>query len=82
MPDSKFKTLASLGKYHARVGLNTPNDVGDVMVGALLEDMGYTVKDIPFTGYIGTAQWVRTHAGTSRRSCARWRRARNWPSPA
>ena len=46
MPDSKFKTLASLGKYHARVGLNTPNDVGDVMVGALLEDAGYTLKDI------------------------------------
>jgi ABC-type nitrate/sulfonate/bicarbonate transport system substrate-binding protein len=28
------------------VGLNTPNDVGDVMVGALLEDTGYTLKDI------------------------------------
>src|ERR1700684_200788 len=115
MPDSKFKTVASLGKYHARVGLNTPNDVGDVMVGALLEDTGYKLKDIkqvipaggfptllkllpagkvdaiwlpeplgtiaeqdlgavpladfdqgsmqnfPFTGYIGTAQWVRNH---------------------
>jgi NitT/TauT family transport system substrate-binding protein len=46
MPDSRFKTVASLGKYHARVGLNTPNDVGDVMVGALLEDTGYTLKDI------------------------------------
>jgi len=118
MPDSKFKTVAALGKYHARVGLNTPNDVGDVMVGALLEDTGYTLKDIrqvipvggfpalltmlpagkvdaiwlqeplgtiaeqelgavpladfdqasmqnfPFTGYIGTAQWVRAHPGT------------------
>jgi NitT/TauT family transport system substrate-binding protein len=46
MPDSRFKTVASLGKYHARVGLNTPNDVGDVMVGALLEDTGYTLRDI------------------------------------
>jgi NitT/TauT family transport system substrate-binding protein len=46
MPDSRFKTVASLGKYHARVGLNTPNDVGDVMVGALLEDTGYALKDI------------------------------------
>jgi NitT/TauT family transport system substrate-binding protein len=118
MPDSKFNTLAALGKYHARVGLNTPNDVGDVMVGALLEDAGYTLKDIrqvipaggfpallkmlpagkvdaiwlpeplgtiaeqdlgatpladfdqgsmqnfPFTGYIGSAQWVRTHGST------------------
>jgi NitT/TauT family transport system substrate-binding protein len=118
MPDSRFKTVASLGKYHARVGLNTPNDVGDVMVGALLEDTGYALRDIrqvipvggfpallkmlpagkvdaiwlpeplgtiaeqevgavpladfdqgsmenfPFTGYIGTTQWVRTHAST------------------
>ena len=46
MPGSRFKTVASLGKYHARVGLNTPNDVGDVMVGALLEDTGYTLRDI------------------------------------
>jgi NitT/TauT family transport system substrate-binding protein len=118
MPDSRFKTVASLGQYHARVGLNTPNDVGDVMVGALLKDTGYTLKNIrqvipaggfpallkmlpagkvdaiwlpeplgtiaeqelgavpladfdrgsmqnfPFTGYIGTTQWVRTHAST------------------
>jgi NitT/TauT family transport system substrate-binding protein len=118
MPGSRFKTLASLGKYHARVGLNTSNDVGDVMVDALLEGTGYTLKDIrqiipgggfpallkmlpagkvdaiwlpeplgtiaeqdlgavpladfdqgsmqnfPFTGYIGTTQWVRTHSGT------------------
>ncbi len=46
MPDSRFKTVASLGQDHARVGLNTPNDVGDVMVGALLKDTGYTLKDI------------------------------------
>src|ERR1700722_8829052 len=118
MPDSRFKTVASLGQNHARVGLNTPNDVGDVMVGALLKDTGYTLKDIrqvipaggfpallkmlpagkvdaiwlpeplgtiaeqelgavpladfdqgsmqnfPFTGYIGTTQWVRAHAST------------------
>jgi NitT/TauT family transport system substrate-binding protein len=118
MPDSRFKTVASLGRYHARVGLNTPNDVGDVMVGALLEDTGYALRDIrqvipgggfpallkmlpagkvdaiwlpeplgtiaeqevgavpladfdqgsmqnfPFTGYIGTAAWVRTHPST------------------
>ena len=25
MPDSRFKTVASPGKYHARVGLSTPN---------------------------------------------------------
>jgi NitT/TauT family transport system substrate-binding protein len=46
MPGSKYKTVASLGQDHARVGLNTANDVGDVMVGALLEDTGYALKDI------------------------------------
>jgi ABC-type nitrate/sulfonate/bicarbonate transport system substrate-binding protein len=46
MPGSRFKTVASLGRDHVRVGLNTPNDVGDVMVGALLEDTGYSLKDI------------------------------------
>jgi NitT/TauT family transport system substrate-binding protein len=118
MPDSKFKTVAALAQDHARVGLNTPNDVGDVMVAALLESTGYPLKDIkqvipaggfpallkmlpagqvdaiwlpqplgeiaeqvvgavpladfdqgsmqdlPFTGYIGTAAWVRAHPGT------------------
>ena len=118
MPDSRFKTVASLAIGHARVGLNTPNDVGDVMVAALLESAGYSLRDIkqvipaggfpallkmlpagkvdaiwlpqplgeiaeqevgampladfdqgsmqdfPFTGYIGTAQWVRDHPAT------------------
>jgi NitT/TauT family transport system substrate-binding protein len=46
MPKSKYKTIASLAADHARVGLNTPNDVGDVMVAALLESAGYALKDI------------------------------------
>jgi NitT/TauT family transport system substrate-binding protein len=46
MPDSKFKTVALLARDHARVGLNTANDVGDVMVAALLESAGYPLSDI------------------------------------
>jgi NitT/TauT family transport system substrate-binding protein len=115
MPGSKFKTVASLAAEHARVGLNSPNDVGDVMVASLLESAGYSLKDVtqvipaggfpalltmlsagqvdaiwlpqplgeiaeqrvgavpladfdqgslqdfPFTGYVGTTQWVRAH---------------------
>ena len=38
MPNSKFQTVAELAKAHARVGLNTPNDIGDVMIGALLAE--------------------------------------------
>ena len=118
MPGSKFQTVAELAKAHARVGLNTANNVGAVMMGALLDGDGYKLSDIkqviptggfpalltmlpagkvdaawlpqplaeiaeqqygavqiadfdqgsvqglPFTGYIGTAQWVQTHPNT------------------
>jgi NitT/TauT family transport system substrate-binding protein len=118
LPGSPFKTVASLAVGHARVGLDTPNDVGEVMVAALLKSAGYALKDVrpvipaggfpalltmltagkadaiwlpqplgeiaeqrvgavpladfdqgsaqdfPFTGYIGSTQWVRTHPGT------------------
>jgi len=118
MPGSKFKTVAALAQDHARVGLNTANDVGDLMVASLLESAGYSLKSIrqvipaggfpallgmlpagkvdaiwlpqplgeiaeqeigavpladfdqgsmqafPFTGYIGTTQWVRAHPST------------------
>jgi NitT/TauT family transport system substrate-binding protein len=47
LPGSRFKTVAELAQAHARVGLNTPNDVGDVMVAALLEQTGpYTLHNI------------------------------------
>jgi NitT/TauT family transport system substrate-binding protein len=118
MPNSKYQTVAELAKAHARVGLNTANDIGDVMMGALLAENGYklsavrqvtpedgfpallsmlptgqvdaawlpqplaeiaeqkfgavpiadfdqgSMQDFPFTGYIGTAHWVRTHPNT------------------
>jgi NitT/TauT family transport system substrate-binding protein len=118
MPHSKYQTLADLARAHAKVGLNTANDVGEVMVDALLTQAGYALKDVrqvippagfpalvtmladgrvdaawlpqplgdiaeqqtgavplvdfdqgslqdlPFTGYIGTSQWVRAHPNT------------------
>jgi NitT/TauT family transport system substrate-binding protein len=118
MPHSKYQTVTELARAHARIGLNTANDVGDVMVGALLEEAGYTLNDInqvippggfpalltmlpagqvdaawlpeplgeiaqqqlgatpiadfdqgslenfPFTGYMGTSQWVKAHPDT------------------
>jgi NitT/TauT family transport system substrate-binding protein len=118
MPHSKFQTVAELAKSHARVGLNTANNVGAVMMGALLAGDGYklsairqvipkagfpalltmlpagqvdaawlpqplgemaeqqfgalpladldqgSVQNFPFTGYIGTSQWVKTHPNT------------------
>jgi NitT/TauT family transport system substrate-binding protein len=118
MPNSKFRTVTQLAKAHARVGLNTANDIGDVMMGALLAGDGYKLNDIrqvipkagfpallsmlpagqvdaawlpqplgetaeqrygalpladfdqgslqdfPFTGYLGSTQWVRAHPDT------------------
>jgi NitT/TauT family transport system substrate-binding protein len=118
MPRSKYQTVAELARAHARIGLNTANDVGDVMVGALLEQAGYklgdirqvipadgfpallhmlsarqvdaawlpqplgeiaeqqlgatpmadfdqgSLQDFPFSGYMGTAQWVKSHPNT------------------
>ncbi|MGH3281433.1 MAG: ABC transporter substrate-binding protein [Trebonia sp.] len=118
MPHSKFQTVAELAKAHARIGVNTRNDVGDVMLGALLTQTGYKLSDIkqvipaggfpallrmlpagqvdaawlpqplaevaqqqlgatpiadfdqgslqdfPFTGYMGTRQWVESHPRT------------------
>ena len=46
MPGSRFTTVASLAAGHARVGLNTPNDVGDVMVAALLKSAGCSLNDV------------------------------------
>ena len=54
MPHSKFQTVAQLARAHARIGLNTPNDVGDVIAGALLAEAGYTLHD---------AKWITPAGG-------------------
>jgi NitT/TauT family transport system substrate-binding protein len=118
MPGSKYQTVAQLARAHATIGLNTKNNIGDVMFGSLLTDAGYklsaikevtpaggfpallsmlpagqvdaawlpeplgemaeqqsgavpiadldqgSLEDFPFTGYIGTTSWVRTHPRT------------------
>jgi NitT/TauT family transport system substrate-binding protein len=118
LPKSAYNGVASLAENHATVGLNAPRDVGQVMLGALMQDNGYSVSDIrqvtpaggfpalvsmlrdgqvdaawlpqpfatmaqqeygavqladfdqgpvqnlPVTGYIGAANWVRTHPNT------------------
>jgi NitT/TauT family transport system substrate-binding protein len=46
MPHSKFQTVSELARRHARIGLNTANDIGDLMVGATLEQAGYKLSDI------------------------------------
>ena len=46
MPGSKFKTVADLAKNHAKVGINTPNNVGEVLFGSLFKQIGVKLSDI------------------------------------
>lgn len=46
LPDSPYKSVAALAKSHATVGLNTPRNVGQVMLGSLMQDNGYSVDNI------------------------------------
>jgi len=46
MPGSKFKTVADLVKYHARVSINSLNNVGQVLLGSLFQGNGLNVKNI------------------------------------
>jgi NitT/TauT family transport system substrate-binding protein len=118
MPRSPYSTVADLVKHHARVGLNNPDNVGNVLYGALLAPYGASLSDVrpvipaggfpalltmlgkgqvdaawfpepfgtmaeqelgaiqiadfdqgsvrnyPFTGYIGSAPWVLSHPRT------------------
>lgn len=117
-PGSRYKSVASLAANHATVGLNTPHDVGQVMLGSLMQDSGSSIRDIrqvtpaggfpalvkmlkdgqvdaawlpqpfatqaeqqygaveladmnqgavknfPFTGYLGSTTWIRSHPHT------------------
>jgi NitT/TauT family transport system substrate-binding protein len=46
LPNSPIKTVANLAADHASVGLNTRNDVGQVLLGSLLADNGYSTGDV------------------------------------
>ena len=46
MPGTRFKTVADLAKYHAKVGINTPNNVGQVLFGALFKQEGLDLSNI------------------------------------
>jgi NitT/TauT family transport system substrate-binding protein len=43
---SPYKTVASLAESHGTVGLNAPRGVGQVMLGALMQDNGYSIRNI------------------------------------
>lgn len=46
MPGSPYNTVRDLVTRHARIGLTTSGNVGDVLYGALLEQYGYPLANI------------------------------------
>lgn len=66
MPGSRIHTVADLARFHATIGVNTLNNVGQVLIGSLLESSGLSLKDVtlfaPKTGFPGVMQMLK--AGT------------------
>lgn len=46
MPGTKFKTVADLAKFHATVGINTVNNIGQVFLGSLFQANGLSMNSI------------------------------------
>jgi NitT/TauT family transport system substrate-binding protein len=46
MPSSRIHTMADLAKYHASIGVNTYGDVGQVLIGSLLQSNGLSLSDV------------------------------------
>lgn len=63
LPHSRFKTVAQLAAAHATVGLDTAHNVGQVLLGALLEQSGYKIGSIqqvtPPSGFRGVMTMLR-----------------------
>jgi NitT/TauT family transport system substrate-binding protein len=46
MPDSRYHSAADLAKFHAKIGVNTPNNVGQLLIGSLLQSDGQSLSDV------------------------------------
>lgn len=46
MPGAKIKTVADLTRYHATIGINSPNNIGKVLLGSLFQENGLSMKRI------------------------------------
>ncbi len=46
MPNSKFKTVGDLTKYHATVAINTVDNIGQVLLGSLFAEYGLNLRQI------------------------------------
>jgi len=46
LPGSRITSVAAMAKYHARIGVNTLNNIGTLMIGTLMEDNGYAANSV------------------------------------
>jgi len=46
MPNSRYKTVADLAKDHATIGINSPNNIAQVLLGSLFAADGLSLKSI------------------------------------
>lgn len=57
MPSSKIKTVADLasnpGGHKAKIGVNTVNNIGQLLIGSLLQDQGYALSDVSLVPPVG-----------------------------
>jgi NitT/TauT family transport system substrate-binding protein len=71
LPGSKFSTVADLVKYRATIGVNTLHNIGTLLVGSLLTDNGYSIKDVKLvvppaslnapTPFVGAMEMLGNH---------------------
>jgi NitT/TauT family transport system substrate-binding protein len=46
MPNSRYHSVADLAKHHAVIGVNTTNNVGQLLIGSLLKSQGDSLSDV------------------------------------
>lgn len=46
MPHSRYHSISDLARYHAVIGVNTANNVGQVLIGSLLKSQGDSLGDV------------------------------------
>ena len=46
MPNSKLRSVADLATHHAKISVNTLNNIGSLLIGSLMVDNGYQLNDV------------------------------------
>jgi NitT/TauT family transport system substrate-binding protein len=69
MPTSKLTTVADLVAHHAKIGVNTLNNIGTLLIGSLLQDNGYKLSNVqllapkpPGNPFLTMLAWLKSGA--------------------